>query len=150
MRRTLFAASVLAVSAPAFAARAQKFGYVDVQRAIQETEEGKAARTRLKGEFDQRRAQIDKKSQDLEKMQQEYDKQQAVLSDDAKKKKQEEFQKLLVDTRKSASELQEDLAGKEKQALPSILQKLNPAGAESARPASPPFALGKARPRFAP
>jgi len=132
MRRTLFAASLLAVSAPAFAARAQKIGYVDVQRAIQETEEGKAARTRLKGEFEQRRAQIDKKSQDLEKMQQEYDKQQSVLSDDAKKKKQEEFQKLLVDTRKSASELQEDLAGKEQQAMQSILQKLNTVVAEIA------------------
>src|SRR6059058_372521 len=109
MRRTLFAASLLAVSASAFAARAQKFGYVDVQRAIQETEEGKAARNRLKSEFEQRRAQIDKKSADLEKMQQEYEKQAPVLSDDAKRKKQEDFQKALIDARKSASDLQEDM-----------------------------------------
>src|SRR2546430_17555483 len=108
--RRLAIACLIATAAFTAAARAQgpKLAYVDVQRAIQETEEGKAARTRLKGEFDQRRAQIDKKSQDLEKMQQEYDKQQAVLSDDAKKKKQEEFQKLLVDTRKSASELRSE------------------------------------------
>ena len=150
MRRTLFAASLLAVSASAFAARAQKIGYVDVQRAIQETEEGKAARTRLKGEFEQRRAQIDKKSQDLEKMQQEYDKQQAVLSDDAKKKKQEEFQKLLVDTRKSASELQEDLAGKEQQAMQSILQKLNAVVAEIAERESINFVMDKASLLYAP
>jgi outer membrane protein len=144
MRRSLFAASLLAVSASGFAAKAQKIGYVDVQRAIQETEEGKAARNRLKGEFEQRRAQIDKKSQDLEKMQQEYDKQQAVLSDDAKKKKQEEFQKLLVDTRKSASELQEDLAGKEQQAMQSILQKLNAVVAEIAERESLSFVMDKA------
>jgi outer membrane protein len=150
MRRTLFAASLLAVSASAFAARAQKIGYVDVQRAIQETEEGKAARTRLKGEFETRRAQIDKKSQDLEKMQQEYDKQQAVLSDDAKKKKQEEFQKLLIDTRKSASELQEDLAGKEQQAMQSILQKLNTVVAEIAERESIGFVMDKASLLYAP
>jgi outer membrane protein len=144
MRRTLFAASLLAVSASAFAAPAQKIGYVDVQRAIQETEEGKAARTRLKGEFETRRAQIDKKSQDLEKMQQEYDKQQAVLSDDAKKKKQEEFQKLLLETRKGASELQEDLAGKEQQAMASILQKLNNVVAEIAERESLAFVMDKA------
>ena len=150
MRRTLFAASLLAASTSAFAARAQKIGYVDVQRAIQETEEGKAARTRLKGEFEQRRAQIDKKSQDLEKMQQEYDKQQSVLSDDAKKKKQEEFQKLLVDTRKSASELQEDLAGKEQQAMASILQKLNTVVAEIAERESIAFVMDKASLLFAP
>jgi outer membrane protein len=150
MRRTLFAASLLAASASAFAAKAQKIGYVDVQRAIQETEEGKAARNRLKGEFEQRRAQIDKKSQDLEKMQQEYDKQQAVLSDDAKKKKQEEFQKLLVDTRKSASELQEDLAGKEQQAMQSILQKLNTVVAEIAERESITFVMDKASLLYAP
>jgi outer membrane protein len=144
MRRTLFAASLLAVSATAFAARAQKIGYVDVQRAIQETEEGKAARNRLKTEFEQRRAQIDKKSQDLEKMQQEYDKQQAVLSDEAKKKKQEEFQKLLIDTRKSASELQEDLGGKEQQAMAAILQKLNQVVAEIAERESIAFVMDKA------
>ena len=150
MRRTLFAASLLAVFASAYAARAQKIGYVDVQRAIQETEEGKAARNRLKNEFEQRRAQVDKKSQELEKMQQEYDKQQAVLSDDAKKKKQEEFQKLLIDTRKSASELQEDLAGKEQQAMQGILQKLNQVVAEIAERESINFVMDKATLLYAP
>jgi outer membrane protein len=77
-------------------------------------------------------------------MQQEYDKQQAVLSDDAKKKKQEEFQKLLVETRKGASELQEDMAGKEQQAMASILQKLNAIVAEIAERESLSFVMDKA------
>src|SRR3954470_14546631 len=151
MRRALVAASVLATTATAFAARAQvKIGYVDVQRAIQETEEGKSARTRLRGEFEQHKAAIDKKGADLEKMQQEYDKQQAVLSDDAKRKKQEEFQKLLVDARKSASDLQEDLAGKEQQAMQSILQKLNAVVAEIAERESINFVMDKASLLYAP
>jgi outer membrane protein len=145
MRRALIAASLLASTATAFAARAQmKIGYVDVQRAIQETEEGKNARNRLRGEFEQRKAAIDKKGADLEKMQQEYDKQQAVLSDDAKRKKQEEFQKLLIDARKSANELQEDMAGKEQQAMQGILQKLQSIVAEIAEREGLTFVIDKA------
>jgi outer membrane protein len=151
MRRTLFAASLFAAAAAASGARAQmKIGYVDVQRAIQESEEGKSARVRLKGEFEQRRAQIDKKSADLEKMQQEYEKQAPVLSDEAKKKKQEEFQKLLIDTRKAASELQEDMAGKEQQAMASILQKLQSVVAEIADRESLNFVFDKASLLFGP
>jgi outer membrane protein len=144
MRRALVAASVLATTATAFAARAQKIGYVDVQRAIQETEEGKAARTRLRGEFEQRKAAIDKKGSDLEKLQQDYDKQAAVLSDDAKRKKQEEFQKLLVDARKSASELQEDMQTKEQQAMAGILQRLQQVVAEIAEREQLSFVIDKA------
>ena len=87
--RRIATAALLATAAFASATRAQamKIGYVDVQRAIQEVEEGRVARSRLKTEFDQRRAQIDKKSADLERMQQEYEKQAPVLSDDAKRRK---------------------------------------------------------------
>jgi outer membrane protein len=145
MRRALVAASVLATTATAFAARAQqKIGYVDVQRAIQETEEGKSARTRLRSEFEQRKAAIDKKGSDLEKMQQDYDKQATVLSDDAKKKKQEEFQKLLVDARKSANELQEDMQTKEQQAMAGILQRLQQVVAEIAEREQLSFVIDKA------
>src|SRR2546425_809795 len=145
MRRTVIAACLLSTTA-AFAARAQaiKIGYVDVQRAIQETDEGKGARSRLKGEFEQRRQQIDKKSADLEKMQQDYEKQAPVLSDDAKKKKQEEFQKALFDARKQANDLQEDMGRKEQEAMASILQKLQQVVAEIAEREQLTFVLEKA------
>jgi outer membrane protein len=151
MRRFLIA-FLLATTAFAAAARAQplKLAYVDVQRAIQETEEGKAARNRLKSEFDQRRAQIDKKSADLEKMQQEYEKQAPVLSDDAKRKKQEEFQKALVDARKSAGDLQEDMSRQEQQAMSSILQRLQAVVAEIAERESLSFVMDKGTLLYAP
>jgi outer membrane protein len=145
MRRTAIA-FLLASTAFAAAARAQspKIAYVDVQRAIQETEEGKAARSRLRTEFDQRRAQIDKKSADLEKMQQEYEKQAPVLSDDAKRKKQEEFQKALIDARKSAGDLQEDMSRQEQQAMGNIVQRLQQVVTEIAERESLTFVIDKA------
>ena len=149
--RRFVTAFLLATTAFAAAARAQlKLAYVDVQRAIQETEEGKAARGRLKSEFDLRRAQIDKKSADLEKMQQEYEKQAPVLSDDAKRKKQEEFQKALIDARKSAGDLQEDMNRQEQQAMANILQRLQQVVAEIAERESLSFVMDKGTLLYAP
>jgi outer membrane protein len=151
MRRFVIA-FLLATTTLAAAARAQplKLAYVDVQRAIQETDEGKSARNRLKSEFDQRRAQIDKKSADLEKMQQEYEKQAPVLSDDAKRKKQEEFQKALIDARKSAGDLQEDMNRQEQQAMGNILQRLQQVVAEIAERESLSFVMDKGTLLYAP
>jgi outer membrane protein len=150
--RRIATAALLGIASLASAARAQapKFGYVDVQRAIQEVEEGRAARTRLKTEYDQRRAQIDKKSADLEKMQQDYEKQAPVLSDDAKRKKQEEFQKALIEARKSASDLQEDMNRQEQQAMSSILQRIQQVVAEIAEREGVAFVIDKSTLLFAP
>ena len=151
MRRFVIA-FLLASTTLAAAARAQplKLAYVDVQRAIQETDEGKAARNRLKSEFDQRRSQIDKKSADLEKMQQEYEKQAPVLSDDAKRKKQEDFQKALIDARKSAGDLQEDMNRQEQAAMGNILQRLQQVVAEIAERESLSFVMDKGMLLYAP
>ena len=148
MRR--LAIACLLATAASTAARAQKLAYVDVQRAIQETEEGKNARNRLKAEFDQRKSQIDKKSADLEKMQQEYEKQAPVLSDEAKRKKQEEFQKALIDARQSAGTLQEDMNRQEQQAMGNILQRLQQVVAEIAERESITFVMDKGTLLFAP
>jgi outer membrane protein len=145
-------AAILLATTFAAAAHAQglKIGYVDVQRAIQEVEEGRLARNRLKTEFDQRRAQIDKKSADLERMQQEYEKQAPVLSDDAKRKKQEEFQKALIDARKSAGDLQEDMNRQEQQAMSGILQRLQQVVGEIAERESFNYVMDKGTLLYAP
>jgi outer membrane protein len=148
--RRIAIACLLATAASAAAARAQKLAYVDVQRAIQETEEGKTARNRLKAEFDQRKSQIDKKSADLEKMQQEYEKQAPVLSEEAKRKKQEEFQKALIEARQSAGTLQEDMNRQEQQAMGNILQRLQQVVAEIAERESITFVMDKGTLLFAP
>jgi outer membrane protein len=151
MRRILTAALLTtAALAPAARAQGMKIGYVDVQRAIQEVEEGRNARTRLKNEYDTRKAQIDKKSADLERMQQEYEKQAPVLSDDAKRKKQEEFQKALVDARKSAGELQEEMNRQEQQAMGTILQRLQQVVADIAERESFTFVMDKGTLLYAP
>jgi outer membrane protein len=127
-----------------------KIGYVDVQRAVQEVEEGKAARTRLKTELDNRRAQLDKKRADLEKMKADYDKQAPVLSDEAKKTKQSDLQKAFVEAQNSAQEMQEELSGKEQEAMGVISKRLLQVVAEVSEKESFSFVLDKAALLYAP
>ncbi|MGZ6142917.1 MAG: OmpH family outer membrane protein, partial [Myxococcales bacterium] len=73
MRRLLVVLS-LVLAARAVHAQGMKIGYVDVQRAVQEVEEGTQARSRLKAELDQNRANLHQKRAALETMKADYDK----------------------------------------------------------------------------
>jgi len=116
----LAARTAAAQSAPP----AMKVAYVDVQRAVSEVQEGKAARTRLQNELQQKRADLEKKRADLEKMKADYDKQAPVLSEDAKRKKQEDLQKAYMDAQSAGQQMQEELSGKEQEAMQSISKRL--------------------------
>ena len=149
MRRILLAFTV-ALAARTASAQALKIGYVDVQRAVQEVEEGKAARTRLQAELAQKRTDLDKKRADLEKMKTDYDKQAPVLSEDAKRQKQEQLQKAFVDAQQAASQMQEELSGKEQEAMQSISKRLLQVVAELSDKENFTFVLDKAALLYAP
>src|SRR5882762_8386672 len=131
MRRFLLVFAV-AVAARSAYAQAMKIGYVDVQRAVQEVEEGKAARSRLQAELQQKRTDLDKKRADLEKMKTDYDKQAPVLSDEAKRQRQEQ------------------LSGKEQEAMQTISKRLLQVVAEVSDRENFTFVLDKAALLYAP
>ncbi|HEY5678371.1 MAG TPA: OmpH family outer membrane protein [Myxococcales bacterium] len=127
-----------------------KIGFVDVQRAVQEVEEGKAARTRLQHELQQKQADIAKKRAELEKMKADYDKQAPVLSEDAKRKRQEELQKAFVDAQNAAGQMQEELSGKEQEAMQGISKRLLQVVAEVSERENFNFVIDKAALLYAP
>jgi outer membrane protein len=149
MRRLLIAMSLLSV-VPAARAQAMKIGYVDVQRAVQEVEEGKQARARLKTELETKRQNLDQKRAALEKMKADYDKQAPVLSEDAKRKKQEELQKAFIEAQNQAGQMQEELSGKEQEAMQNISKRLLQVVAEVSDKESFTFVLDKAALLYAP
>src|SRR5467141_4492865 len=149
MHRFLFALAVAVAARGAFAQN-MKIGYVDVQRAIQEVEEGKAARSRLQAELQQKRGDLEKKRADLEKMKAEYDKQAPVLSDDAKRQRQEQLQKAFDDAQDAAGQMQEELSGKEQEAMQSISKRLLQVVAEVSDRENFTFVLDKAALLYAP
>ena len=148
MRRLLLALPLL-LAVPV-RAQAMKIGYVDVQRAIQEVEEGKAARARLQDELKQKRGDPERKRAELEKLKADYDKQAPVLSEDAKRKKQEELQKAFVDAQQGASQMQEELTGKEQEAMQNISKRLIQVVAEVSDKESFTFVIDKAALLYAP
>jgi len=152
MRRLMlvFALALTARASSAQGATATKIGYVDVQRAVQEVEEGKQARARLKSELDTKRANLDQKRANLEKMKADYDKQAPVLSEDAKRKKQEDLQKAFIEAQNEAGQMQEELSGKEQEAMQSISKRLLQVVAEVSDRENFTFVLDKAALLYAP
>jgi outer membrane protein len=101
-----------------------KLGFVDMRRVVQEVAEGKQAIKDLESDTEERRKAIDTKSGALQKMKADFDKQESVLADDVKKKKQEELQRSYLELQKMAADAQEEMARKQQEVLGSMQAKV--------------------------
>ncbi|MGM0555035.1 MAG: OmpH family outer membrane protein [Myxococcota bacterium] len=114
--------SAMAVSAPAEAQDA-KIGYVDLQRALNEVDEGKKAKKRLEKEFEQKQSKLDKKQKQVKELKEQLDS-SMMLSEEAKQKKAVELQKQLAELQQLYMKMQRDLAKKEAEATQKIFKKM--------------------------
>ena len=105
-------------------AQAAKIAVVDLQRAINETEDGRKSKDKLKKLFESRQQGLDKKQQDLKKLKDELDTQKNVLSRDALEGKVESYQKQLVDLQQIYTEYQRELAEKEGELTKVIVERM--------------------------
>lgn len=111
----VIAFSLLALVAKNVVAQELKIGLVDFQRALNEVEEGKAAKARLKVEFDQKQKTLDALQNDLKAMKDNLEKQKLVLSQDAMKQKATEYQDKFIELQKRLAEFRGELQQKEAQ-----------------------------------
>ncbi len=114
---------VTAVSAPAFA-EGPKIGYVDLQRALSETNEGKRAKAKLKKDFDKKQEKLTEKQKQVKKLKESLQSGAAMMTDDAKRKKAIELQKQMADLQQTYMTMQRDLAQKESKATQKIFKKM--------------------------
>lgn len=114
--------SAMAFSAPA-AAQDVKIGYVDLQRALNEVEEGRKAKKRLEKEFEQKQSKLDKKQKEVKELKEQLDS-GMMLSEEAKQKKAVELQKQLAELQQLYMKMQRDLAQKEAEATQKIFKKM--------------------------
>jgi outer membrane protein len=121
---TVLAALALATAVP-HAARAEvKIGYVNLQQAVSEVEEGKAARDSLKKEFDQKQKMLDEKQNELKRMKDDLDKQMVVMSDEAKREKAAEFERKVNEMQQVYVQMQKDLSDRERDMMKLIFDKM--------------------------
>lgn len=107
------------------AARADvKIGYVDMQKAIQETTEGKKAKKELEKEFNAKKEELAKKEANIKKMQEDFEKKKNVLADEAKQQKAAELQQEMMKYRDVMGQSQLNLQKKEQELTRPILEKL--------------------------
>ena len=107
------------------AAKAEfKAAYVDIQRAVQEVEEGKLAKTRLQGMADTKQKAFEKEQNALKAEVEAYTKQKATMDDKVAAAKEGELQKKMFDFQQRAEKLRLELADSERKELGTIFPKL--------------------------
>lgn len=125
-----------------------KIGYVDMQRVLNEVEDGARAKERLKKEFNEKQAQLDKKQEELKKKKDEYDKQSLVLKEDARRQKQQELQQDFIELQQLYAKLQKELSENELGLTKEIFDKAQAIVAEIAQKEGFTLILDKAEGRI--
>jgi outer membrane protein len=120
---TLVAALLVATMAPKLHAQV-RVAVVDLQRALNETEDGRRAKTQLKRLFKSRQKQLDDKQNELKKMKEDIEKQKNVLSQPALQKKLEQYQQAFVELQTVYVDYQRELASKEAELTKVIIQRM--------------------------
>ncbi len=125
MRNSLRKLTLVALAlVPALAAAEQKIGFVDLHRALNEVDEGKAATALLKRDFDEKQRQLDGKKAEFDKLQADLEKQAVVMSDAAKKERANELDRRARELQGLFVQLQKDLSDRERDATKGIYERM--------------------------
>jgi len=111
----------------ALGARAeQKFGFVDLQRALVEVEEGRAAQARLRSFGETTQKEIEKDQEALKKEKEQFDKQAATMTEAARRQKAGEFEKKMLDFNAKVQKFQGDMESRQRNEIDIIVSKMDP------------------------
>jgi outer membrane protein len=103
-----------------------KIGYFDVKRLMQEVDEAREKRETLQGDFKTKQKQLDEMRATIETKSKEFEAKKAVLAPSAREQMQNDVQQLMMKWQQTGMDMQQELAGKEQQAIGELLQKLEP------------------------
>jgi len=101
-----------------------KFGVVDLQRALNEIEEGKKAKEKLKAEFEAKQKKLELQRGEIEKLQADYQKQRLVASEESLKTKGEELAQKMRSMQMELNNAQQQLSTQEMQVTQQLLEKI--------------------------
>jgi outer membrane protein len=119
--------------ARAVAAEDFKLAVVDMQKALQTVDAGKKAKAQLEKEFNSRKKDLQAEEATLKKMIEEFKKQQLVMSDDARMKKQQEIQERGMKFQELTQRSQAEIAQKEAELTQPLIKKLREIISEHAK-----------------
>ncbi len=125
LRRLAAALAAGALLLPAAALAAEvKLGYVDLQRALNEVEEGKAAKAKLKKKFEKSQQQLDAEQEKLKKAKEELDRKKLAMDEATLRQKAMELDQEMVRVSGIYAKLQKELTEEERKATGEIFKKM--------------------------
>ena len=110
-----------------------KVGYVDLQRSLNETGQGKKAKAKLEADKKKKQTELDKKQKELQTFAAELEKQRVVLKPDVLRQREKELQEKYVALQERYFQLQQELAKAEALLVREIFGKAQPVIQEIAK-----------------
>jgi outer membrane protein len=116
-----FLACLAVLSQGAYAAEGAKIGYVDLQKVLNLSNAGKAAKGQLSEKVKKYQDEINRKQEELKKLKDALEKQGSYLSEKAKADKEKEYQQSLKEFQRLTKDAQEELQAKDEELTKRIL-----------------------------
>ena len=124
VRTTLALALALLCTLAAGARADMKLGYVDLQRALNESDAGKAAKERFKVQVDRLRVDLKKKKDALDSMKEQLEKKASVMKPEEARNLESDYQKKLRDFERAYKDSQGELQQKDNELTVELLKEL--------------------------
>ncbi len=116
---SLFFCGTLAASAAE-----TKVGFVDLQKALNLSAEGKAAKEKITAKVKEYESVIDTRQQELKKLKEDLEKQAVLLSPEARDAKERDYQQKLKEFQRFTKDVQEELQQQDSDHTNRIIEKL--------------------------
>lgn len=101
-----------------------KVGYIDMARALNEVEDGKQAKAKLKADFELKQKKLDKLQNDAREKQESFEKRVAMMKPEARQAKETELRQSLMEVQQTYMQLQQELVESEGAVTQEIRKKL--------------------------
>ncbi len=125
MKRILGAFLVVLLLAAAVPALAEaKIGFVDLQRALNQSDAGQAAKQQIGKTVEEYEGRVAQRQRELQRMKEELEKQSVVLADEARTARERDYQQKVRDYQRFTQDIQEELQRQDAQFTQRILREL--------------------------
>ena len=133
LHHLVLALAVPLLATPAIARAETKLASVDIQRAIQETDEGRAAADKLQKEASEKEKELNDTQAELKKEKDLFDRQSSMMSEDTKAQKAQELQQKVLQMSQKFEAERAHLQAEQQQSLKDLLDKMKPLIADIAQ-----------------
>jgi len=108
----------------ALAADPPKFGYVDMQRALNLCEAGQEAKKAMAGEVEKVQKTLEAKQKELNKLREDMEKRGSVMNETVRREKEKEYQAKLRDLQRMQRDFEDDIRRKDREYTDKVLRDL--------------------------